>query len=204
MMKTNLKMTNVRANEAAVRAAAMRERLYAASEYTAEELLGLYSVPAGGLTDALAERSRDEYGANILTNGKKDSAAKRLAEAFISPFTLVLLALAVISVFTDIVFASAGERSYATVGIISAMVIISGTLRYVQETRSCNVAEKLTGMLHTTACAERGGVKREIPIEEIAVGDLIHLSAGDMIPADLRILTAKDLFISQSALTGES
>lgn len=204
MMKTNLKMTNVRANEAAVRAAAMRDRLYAASEYTAEELLGLYSVPAGGLTDALAERSRDEYGANILTNGKKDSAAKRLAEAFISPFTLVLLALAVISVFTDIVFASAGERSYATVGIISAMVIISGTLRYVQETRSCNVAEKLTGMLHTTACAERGGVKREIPIEEIAVGDLIHLSAGDMIPADLRILTAKDLFISQSALTGES
>ena len=204
MMKTNLKMTNVRANEAAVRAAAMRDRLYAASEYTAEELLGLYNVPAGGLTDALAERSRDEYGANILTNGKKDSAAKRLAEAFISPFTLVLLALAVISVFTDIVFASAGERSYATVGIISAMVIISGTLRYVQETRSCNVAEKLTGMLHTTACAERGGVKREIPIEEIAVGDLIHLSAGDMIPADLRILTAKDLFISQSALTGES
>ena len=204
MMKTNLKMTNVRANEAAVRAAAMRDRLYAASEYTAEELLGLYNVPAGGLTDALAERSRDEYGANILTNGKKDSAAKRLAEAFISPFTLVLLALAVISVFTDIVFASAGERSYATVGIISAMVIISGTLRYVQETRSCNVAEKLTGMLHTTACAERGGVKREIPIEEIVVGDLIHLSAGDMIPADLRILTAKDLFISQSALTGES
>ena len=204
MMKTNLKMTNVRANEAAVRAAAVRDRLYAASEYTAEELLGLYNVPAGGLTDALAERSRDEYGANILTNGKKDSAAKRLAEAFISPFTLVLLALAVISVFTDIVFASAGERSYATVGIISAMVIISGTLRYVQETRSCNVAEKLTGMLHTTACAERGGVKREIPIEEIAVGDLIHLSAGDMIPADLRILAAKDLFISQSALTGES
>lgn len=204
MMKTNLKMTNVRANEAAVRAAAMRDRLYAASEYTAEELLGLYNVPAGGLTDALAERSRDEYGANIITNGKKDSAAKRLAEAFISPFTLVLLALAVISVFTDIVFASAGERSYATVGIISAMVIISGTLRYVQETRSCNVAEKLTGMLHTTACAERGGAKREIPIEEIVVGDLIHLSAGDMIPADLRILTAKDLFISQSALTGES
>lgn len=204
MMKTNLKMTNVRANEAAVRAAAMRDRLYAASEYTAEELLGLYNVPAGGLTDTLAERSRDEYGANILTNGKKDSAAKRLAEAFISPFTLVLLALAVISVFTDIVFASAGERSYATVGIISAMVIISGTLRYVQETRSCNVAEKLTGMLHTTACVERGGAKREIPIEEIVVGDLIQLSAGDMIPADLRILTAKDLFISQSALTGES
>ena len=81
---------------------------------------------------------------------------------------------------------------------------MSGTLRYGPETRSCNGAETLTGMLHTTACVERGGVKREIPIEEIVVGDLIHLSAGDMIPADLRILTAKDLFISQSALTGES
>ena len=66
------------------------------------------------------------------------------------------------------------------------------------------MAEKLIGMLHTAACVERGGEKAELPMDEIVVGDLVYLSAGDMIPADLRILSAKDLFISQSALTGES
>ena len=70
------------------------------------------------------------------------------------------------------------------------MVFISGALRFVQETRSGNVAEKLIGMLHTTACVERAGEKAELPLEEIVVGDLVHLSAGDMIPADLRILSA--------------
>ena len=117
---------------------------------------------------------------------------------------MILLVLAVISAFTDIALAEPGEQNYVTVSIIAAMVVISGTLRFVQETRSGNVAEKLIGMLHTTACVERGGEKAELPMDEIAVGDLVYLSAGDMIPADLRILSAKDLFISQSALTGES
>ena len=115
-----------------------------------------------------------------------------------------MLALGAISAFTDIALAEPGEQNYATVLIIAVMVLISGALRFVQETRSGNVAEKLIGMLHTTACVERAGEKAELPLEEIVVGDLVHLSAGDMIPADLRILSAKDLFLSQSALTGES
>ena len=117
---------------------------------------------------------------------------------------VILLALAVISAVTDIALASPGEENYATVLIIATMVLLSGGLRFVQETRSGNVADKLLGMLHTTACVEREGQKAEIPLEELVVGDLVHLSAGDMIPADLRILGAKDLFVSQSALTGES
>mgnify|MGYP000532599155 CR=1 FL=1 len=117
---------------------------------------------------------------------------------------MILLALGAISAFTDIALAEPGEQNYATVLIIAVMVFISGALRFVQETRSGNVAEKLIGMLHTTACVERAGEKAELPLEEIVVGDLVHLSAGDMIPADLRILSAKDLFLSQSALTGES
>ena len=117
---------------------------------------------------------------------------------------MILLALAVISAVTDIALASPGEENYATVLIIATMVLLSGGLRFVQETRSGNVADKLLGMLHTTACVEREGQKAEIPLEELVVGDLVHLSAGDMIPADLRILGAKDLFVSQSALTGES
>lgn len=83
------------------------------------------------------------------------------------------------------------------------MVAVAGTLRFVQESRSGHVAEQLTAMIHTTACVERAGYKQEMPMEEIVVG-YRPPCRGDMIPADLRILQAKDLFISQSALTGES
>ena len=103
----------------------------------------------------------------------------------------MLLLLAVVSAFTDILFVAPGERNYMTVGIITVMVAVSGVLRFVQETRSGNVAEKLTAMIHTTACLERAGVRQELPMEEIVVGDIVHLSAGDMIPANLRILQAQ-------------
>ena len=85
------------------------------------------------------------------------------------------------------------------------MELVSSILRFVQETRSGNAAAKLSAMIHTTAAVTRKHHgTQEIPMDEIVVGDIVTLSAGDMIPADLRIVTAKDLFISQSALTGES
>ena len=112
------------------------------------------------------------------------------------------MALAAVSAFTDIIFAASGEKNYATVIIITTMVMISGILRFVQETRSGDAAEKLLDMITNTACVERAeDGKKEIPIDEIVCGDIIWLSAGDMIPADVRILEAKDLFVSQSSLT---
>ena len=204
MKKTLKRITAARMTERMVRADAIRERLDWAAAHGEEEILRKYGTPGDGLTAELAERSRERYGTNILTYGKRESVVKRLFSAFINPFTVILLVLAVISAFTDIALAEPGEQNYVTVIIIAAMVVISGTLRFVQETRSGNVAEKLIGMLHTTACVERAGEKAELPMDEIVVGDLVYLSAGDMIPADLRILSAKDLFISQSALTGES
>lgn len=180
------------------------ERLFWAAAKEETALLARYGTAATGLTPEQVERSREEHGSNVLTYGKRESVAKRLFSAFINPFTVILLALAVISAVTDIALASPGEKNCATVLIIATMVLLSGGLRFVQETRSGNVADKLLGMLHTTACVERAGQKAEIPLEEIVAGDLVYLSAGDMIPADLRILCAKDLFLSQSALTGES
>lgn len=187
-----------------VREDALQQRLYWAAAQKEEALLAHYGAAPTGLTQEQAERSREEWGRNALTYGKREPVAKRLFSAFINPFTVILLALAVISAVTDIALASPGEENYATVLIIATMVLLSGGLRFVQETRSGDVADKLLGMLHTTACVEREGQKAEIPLEELVVGDLVHLSAGDMIPADLRILGAKDLFVSQSALTGES
>ncbi len=92
-----------------------------------------------------------------------------------------------------------------TVAIILTMVMISGTLRFVQESRSGNAAEKLLAMITITCTVtRREQEKAETPMDDLVVGDIVHLSAGDMIPADVRILNAKDLFVSQASLTGES
>ena len=171
---------------------------------TETELLARLDAAPAGLTEEQAEAAREKYGPNALARPRRKRAPRRLLEAFADPFSLVLLLLAAVSACTDILFAPTGQRDFMTVGIITVMVAVSGVLRFVQETRSGNVAEQLTAMIHTTACIERDGVRQELPMEEMVVGDIVHLSAGDMVPADLRILSAKDLFISQAALTGES
>ena len=166
----------------------------------------------GGLTQEEVLASRTRNGRNVITHGKKKSLARRLADAFVNPFTAILFFLAAISAITDMLFPALSlmgntpeDFDPLTVIIIATMVILSGTLRYIQEARSGNAAEKLLDMITTTATVSRKGAPREeIPIDEVVVGDIVHLSAGDMIPADVRIIKAKDLFVSQASLTGES
>ncbi len=169
-----------------------------------EDTLRITNSSMNGLTAEQVEENRSIYGNNIVSSKKKKSIFKRIAESYINPFTAILFALAVISFFTDVVFADPAEKSFVTIIIILTMVIISGTLKFVQDTRSSNSAEKLASMVHTTTLIKRDGEARELPLEETVVGDIVLLSAGDMIPADLRIISAKDLFVSQSSLTGES
>jgi cation-translocating P-type ATPase len=100
---------------------------------------------------------------------------------------------------------SKGEKpSYITMTIILVMVFLSSIIHFIQEQRSATSASKLTQIIQTTSLIERNGILQEIPLSEIVVGDIVHLAAGDIIPADVKILSAKDLFISQSSLTGES
>jgi len=180
-------------------------RLSYAASHDREAVFRSLCTASTGLTEDRAEESRENFGRNAVTRGKQDSLLKRICDAFINPFTVVLLALAVVSAFTDVVMAEPGEKNFVTVAIIAVMVLLSGVLRFVQETRSGNAAAKLSEMILTTACVEREENGRgEIPLEEIVVGDIVHLSAGDMVPADLRVTFAKDLFVSQSGLTGES
>ena len=158
-----------------------------------------------GLTPEQAERSRKLFGTNRITKGKEKPLWKRLAGAFFNPFSGVLLALAAVSLITDVILAAPGEGNPWTAGIIGVLVSFSGILRFAQETRSGNAAASLGKMIAATARVKRPGKEaEEIPLEEIAAGDILYLSAGDMIPADLQILKAKDFFVSQSALTGES
>ncbi|MBQ4512266.1 MAG: magnesium-translocating P-type ATPase [Anaerolineaceae bacterium] len=185
--------------------AKMMKKIAKYASYDASTLYAIFSSSAHGMDEEAIDDSRDEFGKNVMDRGKKVSVFKRVWDSFINPFTLVLLSLAVVSAFTDIIFAPSGEKNFATVIIIVTMVIISGVLRFVQETRSGDAAEKLLDMITNTAAVERvEDGKKEIPIDEIVCGDIIWLSAGDMVPADVRILEAKDLFISQSSLTGES
>ena len=207
MFKFLEKNPKAEAKDAAERekAVKMQKRIAKYARYDEGTLYAIFSSSLHGMNREEVDDSRDEFGRNHLDRGKKVSVFKRVWDSFINPFTLVLLALAVVSAFTDIIFAAPGEKNFATVIIIVTMVIISGVLRFVQETRSGDAAEKLLDMITNTAAVERiEDGKKEIPIDEIVCGDIIWLSAGDMVPADVRILEAKDLFISQSSLTGES
>jgi len=196
------------------RAARARKRLLRAASREGGNLLIQYDNSEAGYDEDDVEEMRDEHGINIITRQADDPLIKRFIAAFINPFTIVLIALAAVSFFTDVVYADPGSTDVTAVVIIMTMVIVSGLLRFFQELRSSNAAKRLTEMVETTACAARQfkdketdevyTQKKEIPMDEIVVGDLVYLAAGDMVPADVRIIQAKDLFISQSSLTGES
>jgi len=182
-----------------------RLRLLAAAAQDEQALFDTYETAYHGYDEKHVEQMREYYGENKITHQKGDSLLKHIFDAFVNPFTVVLFVLAAISLVTDVLLASAGAADYTAVIIIISMVMVSGLMRFVQEERSGQAAEKLSEMVETTIAVQREGRgKVEIPIDEVVVGDIIHLAAGDMVPADLRILQVKDLFISQSSLTGES
>jgi len=193
--------------DTAAKTARAQKRLLNAAGKTPDIALIQYDTSYDGYDPEKVEDMRDEYGVNAITRQQKESVLKRLLEAFVNPFTIVLFALAVISFFTG---------DLPAVIIVLSMVTVSGLLRFVQEFRSGKAAERLTEMVETTVAVQRRpeedeeeedtspSSKREIPMDELVVGDVIHLAAGDMIPADVRILQAKDLFVSQASLTGES
>jgi Mg2+-importing ATPase len=206
MKKTNTnKMVIGKISNDRVRKDQVNERMQFAADHEIEQIYDSVGTTESGMSEALVDFARETYGNNAVSHGKKNSLLKRICTAFINPFTAILFVLAAVSTMTDIVMAAPGEKNPITVIIITSMVLISGALRFVQETRSGNAAAKLSEMIRTTSCVERlESGKQEISLDEVVVGDIVHLSAGDMVPADIRIVSAKDLFVSQSALTGES
>jgi len=192
-------------NQGLTGAAKAKKRLLNASMKKPDTLLIQYDTTYLGFDEEQVDDMREEHGKNVMTPQSKETIWKKLFEAFVNPFTVVLFVLSVVSFFSN---------EMPTVIIVLSMVTISGLLRFFQEMRSGNAAEKLTEMVETTVAVQRqvqdedteevSPVRLELPMDELVVGDIIYLAAGDMIPADIRILQAKDLFISQSSLTGES
>lgn len=158
-----------------------------------------------GLSEQESEERLEQYGLNEISYNKEDTWYVQLVKAFINPFILVLITLAIVSFVTDVAMQKQGSKDWTTVIIIVIMVSISGFLRFFQEFRSGKEAEKLKALVHNTVDILRKDTGRqEIPMSELVPGDIIRLAAGDIIPGDLRIIHSKDLFISQSMLTGES
>ncbi len=188
------------------------ERINHAAITPLDDLLKEINGSLRGLDEETIQKNREKYGGNAVTHSKEKTLGQRLASAFVNPFTAILACLAIVSAFTDMVFpffslagSTPDDFDPMTVIIILVMVAISGTLRFVQETRSGNATKTLLAMITANTTVTRKDQEEvDIPNDELVVGDIIHLSAGTMIPADARIIESKDLFVSQSGMTGES
>ncbi|WP_080428674.1 magnesium-translocating P-type ATPase [Burkholderia ubonensis] len=175
-----------------------------------EDTLKALRTSTRGLTYEQAADRLQLDGPNEIAHDKPPHWTRQLLMSFHNPFVYVLLVLAAISFCTDVWFAAPDDRDYVGMTILLTMVTISALLRFVQEFRSLRAAEKLKAMVRTTATVQRAvtdtsePARRDIPVREVVIGDIVHLSAGDMIPADVRLITSRDLFISQAVLTGEA
>ena len=181
-----------------------KERLATAIHTALNETLSFYKTSLTGLTEEQVEKNRDLYGENTITKGQEDSILKKIYESIINPFTIILLVIAVISLVTNVWLAKPSQEDPTTSIIIVVLVLISGGIRFVQELRSDKAATNLSKMIVNTATVIRQGEIQEVPIDDLVVGDVVKLSAGDMIPADLLLFESRDFFVQQSGLTGES
>ena len=158
-------------------------------------LFAKFKTSPKGLSQPEAQKRLEEYGPNEPARKKKRTVVFQILSKFVNPLVVVLLIIAGFSLFF-------GEKISAI--LVMAMAVLSVLFSFIQEYRAGKEAEKLSEMVRATATVCRNGKTHEIPIREIVPGDIVDLFAGDMIPADLRIIQAKDLFVNQASLTGES
>jgi len=149
----------------------------------------------GGLSEAEADSRLKQVGTNEIAREKRQSALMRLLVNIKNPLVLLLVALGVLSFLTG---------DLKAMMVIFVMVVLSVVLRFFQEMRADNAAAKLQAMVSNTATLVRDGKEEEVSLKMLVPGDIIRLAAGDMVPADVRVLSAKDLFLNQAALTGEA
>ena len=166
-----------------------------AARKSTEEVLKQLQTSVAGLSEAEGEQRASRFGPNEVAQEKPQVWPVRLLKIMRNPLVILLGALSGISFAT-------GDTRAGTV--MAMMVALSVCLRFVQEARADAAAAKLKAMIHVTATVIRDGKPREVPLRELTPGDIVQLSAGDMIPADVRVLSSKDLFVSQGSLTGES
>ncbi len=179
--------------------------LIEASRTGVEEVLARTDSREQGLTEAEALNRLEVYGKNETAHEKAPSWFGQLTQAFINPFVGILVLLAVASFITEYIFAPPGEQDLTVVIIIGTLVLISVLLTFIQEYQANRAADQLLSMIQNTTMIERQDQGRiELVTTCLVPGDIVYLSAGDIIPADVRILSVNNLSINEAALTGES
>ena len=167
-----------------------------------EEFKNKYKVSEKGITKSKAEENIKKYGLNQVKQAKPKKWYNYFFASLFSPFNSILLGISFILVYTDIILPE--HPSPANIIVIAALIIISTLLEFIEVYRSNSAAEKLKELVETTSTVIRNGKKVKIPVKEVTIGDIVILSAGDMIPADIRLIESKDLYVGQSSITGES
>ncbi len=181
------------------------ERVFLASSQPLKTVYSFFETSHSGLSTAEASRRLDIHGPNEVQREKRKNPLAMFAKAFINPFIGVLTALVVISFILDVLLAPPGEKDWTAIAIISTMVVVSAILRFWQEWKAAKSSDALQKMVTNTCQVRRADAGEiEIPFAQVVPGDIVTLSAGDMVPADIRIIETKDFFVSQSSLTGES
>ena len=178
-------------------------KMYASeSKISKDEFIQKYKITENGITNEEAEEKFRRLGPNEIRQAKPKKWYNYFWESLVTPFNCILIGIALILIYTDVILAEA--PSYANIIVIAILVIASTLLDFFEEYRSNKAAEKLKKMVATKTTVIRNGQKLDIPIKDVVIGDTVVLSAGSMIPADLRVIEAKDLYVGQSSLTGES
>ncbi len=167
-----------------------------------DEFVSQYNIKREGLNQEEVTNYRNQYGKNEMKQSKPKKWYHYFVESLLSPFNIILLGITLVLVYTDIILPK--SPSPANIIVIVVLVAISTLLEFFEEYRSNQAAQKLKELVETTAMVMRNGKQEKIPLKEIVMNDVVVLSAGDMIPADLRIVEGKDLYVGQSSITGES
>ncbi len=167
-----------------------------------EEFIKKYDINENGLSKEEANNRLNKYGLNQIKSAKPKKWYQYFFGSLFSPFNSILLGIACVLFYTDVYLAE--SPSYANIIVIAILVISSTLLEFFEEFSSNKAAEKLKELVATTTTVVRDGEEIKIPINQVVLGDIVKLSAGSLIPADLRVLDAKDLYVGQSSLTGES
>lgn len=180
-------------------------KVFLAATQPLAAVYGYFRTTPSGLSSDEVERRQAQYGRNEVEHERRKNPVTMFIRAFINPFIGILTLLIVVSYVLDVWTAAPEEKEWTTILIIATMILLSVIIRFCQDWRASRSSEALRKMVKNTCSVKRAGREvEELPIEELVPGDIVTLAAGDMIPADVRVIETKDLFVSQSSLTGES
>ena len=167
-----------------------------------EDFVKENNINVNGLSSKKAQEQIEKYGLNEVSQSKPKKWYNYLFQSLFTPFNLILLGIILVLIYTDIVLSD--PPNYANIIVITILILISTLLDFFEVYKSNKAAEKLKKLVEVKTTVYRNGKEVKVPLKRITIGDVVRLSAGDLIPADLRIIESKDLYVIQSSLTGES